>query len=52
MEALHLYVHLTEAAELIHRRGVSHVVVPGVGETGREQRNAPATVALEHLQPR
>ena len=26
MEALHLHVHLTEAAELIHERRVSHVV--------------------------
>ena len=32
MEALHLHLHLTEAAELIHQRGVSHVVVSGVGE--------------------
>src|SRR5258705_7687177 len=32
VEPLHLHVHLAEAAELIHQRGVSHVVVLGVGQ--------------------
>src|SRR2546425_2780803 len=32
MEALHLHVHLADAAELIGERGVTDVVVAGVGE--------------------